>query len=74
MKEIKKILVTDIDWDAPDEIELPNEMILEDPTGELSKDVDGYSDEIADALSDESGWLVKNFHAEAYEGEGEEEL
>lgn len=67
MKELKKILVTDIDWDAPDEVGLPNEMILEDPTGELSKDVDGYSDEIADALSDESGWLVKNFHAEVFE-------
>lgn len=67
MKEEKRILVTDIEWDSDDENNLPNEVVLEDPTGELSKDVDGYSDEIADALSDEYEWLVKGFKAQVVE-------
>lgn len=72
MKEEKRILVTDIEWDSDDENNLPNEVVLEDPTGELSKDVDGYSDEIADALSDEYEWLVKGFHAEVLKDEKED--
>ncbi len=65
-KESKlKIHVSDIEWDTDGEdVNLPEEIIISNPTMEMLDDIDGYADAIADYLSDEYGFCVNNFNAE----------
>ena len=66
----KKILVTDINWDVDEgdieELGLPNEVMIDNPSRGMISDVEsgGYCDDVAECLSDEYGWCVCGFTAE----------
>lgn len=64
-----KIRVYDISWDTDgmEVDDLPEEVIIDEPTEEMIEDIDGYADEVADYLSDEYGWCVGNFCTELME-------
>lgn len=68
MKE--KIRVFNIIWDVDNEVEkddLPESVIIENPSQEMLEDLNGYSDQIADYLSDEYGFCVQGFLTEKVE-------
>lgn len=68
MKE--KIRVFNIIWDVDNEVEkddLPESVIIENPSQEMPEDLNGYSDQIADYLSDEYGFCVQGFLTEKVE-------
>ena len=62
-----KFIITNIDWDADDDTELPEkvEVVIDDPTDEMLEDIDGYADIISDYLSDKCGYCVRGFAVEA---------
>lgn len=54
MSKITKIIVTDIEWDAPEDAPLPEEVVIEvtPENAYLLEDIDGYADNLSDYLSD----------------------
>ena len=65
-----KILVSNIIWDVDDEAEkddLPDSVIIENPTQDMLDNLSGYSDQIADYLSDQYGFCVQAFLTEKQE-------
>ena len=58
-----------IDWDTDgadaSALGLPESVIIHNPSEEMINDLDGYGDSISDYLSDEYGYLVNGFVAEA---------
>lgn len=67
MPDIKKIIVTNIDWDTDGEdVELPDEIIIEidENNIDLLEDLDDYADNLLDYLSDTYGYCIKGFNAE----------
>ena len=64
----KKLLISDIRWDTDGEdVNLPEEILVSEPTKEMLEDVDGYGDAICDYLSDEYGFCVDSFNAKVIE-------
>lgn len=63
MQKIKKIIVTDIDWDAPKPANLPEEVTIDiTPENEdLLEDIHGCADSLSDYLSDTYGYCHKGF-------------
>ena len=61
----KKILVKDISWDTdgedPEELELPPEVLIDDPSEEMLDNVYEYAELICDYLSDKYGYCIKGF-------------
>lgn len=64
MTAIKKIFVTDIIWDAPENAKLPTEVKI-DITSEteylLDEISDGYANAVGDYLANQYGWCNKGF-------------
>lgn len=62
-KEIKKICVTDIEWDAPKSAKLPRSVTINvnHETECLLDDIDGYADSLSDYLSNTYGYCHKGF-------------
>ena len=57
-----KLIVSNITWDTDGEaVNLPEKVIIDNPTDEMLEDADGYADAICDYLSDKYGWCVFNF-------------
>lgn len=64
-KEIKRIVVTDIQWDAPESANLPSEITI-DITPEnqhLLEDINGYAENLSDYLSDTFEYCHAGFSA-----------
>ncbi len=67
MSEIKKIHVTNIDWDTdgtdPKTLGLPEEITIDinDDNQYLLEDTDNYADAVGDYLSDTYGYCVFGF-------------
>lgn len=72
-----KLTISDIEWDYPGEehkkCPLPTEVVVEDPDvlSYLLEDVDDYSDNIADYLSDTYGYCVYGFTTDVEGGDKE---
>lgn len=70
MPDIKKIHVTNIDWDTddadPSELGLPDEVTIDitDDNVCLLEEIDGYADNLLDYLSDTYGYCIKGFNAD----------
>jgi hypothetical protein len=75
MQKITKIIVTDIEWDTPDDIETRPPTRLEiDVTPEteyLLEDAEGDADALSDYISDLTGWYHFGFHVQLVEGPSE---
>ena len=66
MKKVKRIIVKNVEWDAPNKIEFPTEITI-DITQEneyLLEDIDGYADNLSDYLSDIYGYCHYGFKIE----------
>ena len=65
MEKVKKIIVTDIEWDAPESAKLPTEVEIEiTPETEcLLEDIDGAADNLSDYLSDVYEYCHSGFAA-----------
>ena len=64
MKETKRIVVYNIDWDEGDEWEwLPTELSINitDDTKYLLEDIEGYAENLTDYLSSCYGYCVNNY-------------
>lgn len=61
--EKKKIIVTDIDWDAPKSVHLPKKISIDitDDNRYLLEDIEGYADELSDYISDTYGFCHNGF-------------
>lgn len=63
--KITKIIITDIEWDAPDDIEqcLPTRLEIDvtPETEYLLEDAEGYADALSDYISDMTGWCHLGF-------------
>lgn len=66
MKKVKSIVVSNIQWDAPKSVQLPEEITIDiDEDNEyLLEDIDGYAEELCDYLSDEHGYCLLGFAVE----------
>lgn len=66
MKEVKQIIVTNIEWDAPKSTELPKKVVINinEENEYLLEDIDGYADKLCDYLSDEYEYCIKGFNVE----------
>lgn len=68
---MKRIIVTDIDWDAPEDVAatLPQEITIDiTPENEyLLDDSEQYAENIGDAISDITGWCHYSFCVEVAE-------
>jgi len=65
-----KIRLYDIEWDtdnADEEVNLPTEVIIENPTESQIEAVDTYDNELADYLSDNYGFCLFSFASEIVE-------
>lgn len=64
-----KIIVTNIEWDAPESANLPDEIIINIGADNeyLLKDIDGDADALCTYLSDSYGYCVYGFNAETRE-------
>ena len=64
----KRILVTDIQWDAPEDIaaDLPQSFEIDITPGKeyLLEDVNGCAEEISDYITDQTGWCHTGFATE----------
>ena len=63
MQKIKKIIVTNIDWDAPKSADLPAEVTIDiTPENEdLLEGIHEYADNLSDYLSNTYGYCHKGF-------------
>lgn len=60
-----RIRLFNIEWDTDGEIvDLPTEVIIENPTEEMLDAVGGFDDVFADYLSDKYGFCVFGFRAD----------
>ena len=68
-----KIRLYDIEWgvdlDDISEMDLPKEVIINNPTEKQIEAVDYYDDELADYLSDNYGFCIFEFKAEILEND-----
>lgn len=70
MPNIKKLNVTNINWDTdgadPEELGLPKEVDIEinDDNDYLLEDLDGYAEPLLDYLSDSYGYCIFGFNVE----------
>ena len=65
-KNLKQIIVTDIEWDAPEEANLPNRVTINinKDNEYLLEDIEDCADNLSDFLSDEYGYCHYGFKAE----------
>ena len=63
MENIKRIIVTNIKWDAPKSAKLPKKVIIDinEDNEYLLEDIDGYADELSDYLSDTYEYCHEGF-------------
>lgn len=60
-----KIKLYNIEWDTDyEDVDLPTEVIIDNPTEEMCEAVGGFDDVLADYLSDEYGFCVYGFDAD----------
>lgn len=66
---MQKIIVTNIEWDAPKSANLPEKVIIDicEENEYLLEDIDGYADELCDYLGDTYGYCVFGFNVEMEE-------
>lgn len=66
MEEVKAILVSNIEWDAPKSAQLPHEIFIgiTEETKYLLDDVDEYAARVCDYVSDAYGYCIKGFNVE----------
>lgn len=66
---MQKIIVTNIEWDAPKSANLPEEVIIDicEENEYLLEDIDEYADELCDYLSDTYGYCIFGFNVETEE-------
>lgn len=64
MTNIKRIITTNIKWDAPKSVKLPKEITIDinEDNEYLLDDIDDYADELCDYLSDEYEYCIKGFN------------
>lgn len=67
--KIKTIVVTNIKWDAPESVDLPNTILVKvnKKIEYLLEDIDNYADELCDYLSDIYEYCIKGFNVEVVE-------
>ena len=60
---MKRIIVTNIKWDAPKSVKLPKKLVIDiDNNNEyLLDDIDGYADNVSDYISDTYGYCHYGF-------------
>lgn len=66
MEKVKQIVVTNIKWDAPKSVGLPQKVIIDinEDNKYLLEDIDGYADELCDYLSDKYEYCIEEFNVE----------
>lgn len=66
MKDIKRIVATNIKWDTPKSAGLPKRVVIDinKDNEYLLEDIEGYADELCDYLSDEYGYCIEGFNVE----------
>lgn len=66
MNNVKQIIVTNIEWDAPKSADLPKTIIMSinKENEYLLEDIDGYADNLSNYLSDTYYYCHKGFNVE----------
>ena len=66
MTNIKRVIVTNIKWDAPKSAGLPKKVVIDinKENEYLLEDIDGYADELCDYLSDKYEYCVERFNVD----------
>ena len=66
MTNIKKVIATNIKWDAPKSVKLPKKVVIDinEENEYLLEDIDDYADELCDYLSNKYEYCIKGFNVE----------
>lgn len=66
MEKVKRIMVTNIKWDAPKSAGLPKKVVIDinEDNEYLLDDIDGCADELCGYLSDKYEYCIEGFNVE----------